>query len=151
MFLAKKCLTTNVSVRLYGHWTHFVTNLCGTVSQRWGLKWWKVQQNRMCCLTNVFQWKAHPPQKRSIQGRVNADMDYVGLYIALLNRNSSIRPSYLKDRTVWAMLPIRLLWFNLELHSHSCSSITGWWRGGCLQPRLSTTTIEKCPPCYSRL
>lgn len=42
------------------------------------------------------------------------------LYIALLKRNSS----YLKDRTMWTVLPIRRLRFNLEPRPHSCDSIT---------------------------
>lgn len=45
--------------------------------------------------------------------------------ITLLNIKPSIRPSYLKDRTLWAIFPLRLLWFNPELHSHSCSSSAG--------------------------
>lgn len=45
--------------------------------------------------------------------------------ITLLNIKPSIRPSYLKDRTLWAIFPFRLLCFNPELHSHSCSSSAG--------------------------
>lgn len=45
--------------------------------------------------------------------------------ITLLNIKPSIRPSYLKDRTLWAIFPFRPLWFNPELHSHSCSSSAG--------------------------
>lgn len=45
-------------------------------------------------------------QKKS---RMNPDVDYAALYIVLLNINSSIRPSYLKDGTLrhfcnWAAL-----------------------------------------------
>lgn len=53
------------------------------------------------------------------------DTEHTAPHTVLLNINLSIRPSYLKDRTVWAVWPIRQLWFNLELHSHSCSSIAG--------------------------
>lgn len=63
-------------------------------------------------------------------------------YIVLLNINSSIRLSYLKDRTVWDILVIGPLWFNLELHSHSCSSIAHWWRGRGLQPPLSKKPLR---------
>lgn len=45
--------------------------------------------------------------------------------ITLLNIKPSIRPSYLKDRTLWAIFPFRLLCFNPEPHSHSCSSSAG--------------------------
>lgn len=78
---------------------------------------------------------------KSEEGRGNPDIEYAALNIGWA-KNSSLSPSYLKDRIVRAILPIRLLWFYLELHSHSCSSITERRRCG-LRPRLS----EK-PPSF---
>lgn len=72
-------------------------------------------------------WKVKKKKKESGTGRLSPDTGYAALNIVLLNINFSIRPSYLKDRTEWSILPISLLWLNLEVHSHSCSYITEWW------------------------
>lgn len=116
--------------------------ICGAVSQRWGVKLGAEQENTMC--TKRLSMKSK--KQNSLDKAVNPDIEYAALHIVLLNINSSIRPSYLKDRTVWTILPIRLLWFNLELHSHSCSSITEWWWGGGLQPRLSQKPLRNVLP-----
>ena len=80
--------------------------------------------HEICDTDGCTTRKHNEAWKHSGHGRVNPDIEFAALHIVMLNINSSFRPSYLKDRTMWAILPIRQLWFNLELHSHSCSSIT---------------------------
>lgn len=78
------------------------------------------------------------------QGRVNPDIEHA-LNIVLLSIDCFIRP-YLKDRTVWAVLPIRLLLALNYTPTAAALSLSDGKEGGGLQLCLSLKTVEKHPP-----
>lgn len=60
----------------------------------------KKQKNRNTVLQRSFNRKEEEETAWIGQDRLNPDIVYVALNVVLLNINSSIKPSYLKDRTV---------------------------------------------------